>query len=162
MSISMKLKGFSLIELLVILTIITTLTLIGITSYSYLIHKNERQTLVDEIRTAIQYSKMQAIRLGHPISLSPIDKESNWSKGMILTQNNSNKNKTDLLYQWQWHHPQWNIKWAGVNSPDKITFSNNPVSAISNGKFILFDSYTKERVVIILNRLGRIKDTSSK
>ena len=156
----MKLNGFTLVETLIILIMISILTLISVTSASFLIHKNERQTIVDEIRTAIQYAKMQAISLGHPVSLMPLDVELNWSKGMILTQQNNKTNTTAILYQWQWHHPRWNITWSGINSPNKITLSNNPISAISNGTFVLFDSYTKERVVLILNRLGRVKITS--
>jgi prepilin-type N-terminal cleavage/methylation domain-containing protein len=156
----MNLRGFTLIEVLFVVMMIAVLSLIVVTSASFMIHKNERQTLVEEIRTAIQYARMQAISLGHPVSLIPLDTELNWSKGMMLTQNNSKTNKTDTLYQWQWHHPHWSITWSGVNSPNKITLSNNPINAISNGTFVLFDTYTKERVAIILNRLGRIKVVS--
>ena len=157
----MKLNGFTLIEVLVTLVLLAVLTLISFNSASFLRHKNERQIIIDELSTAIQYAKIQAISLGHPVSLTALDNELNWSKGMLLTQDNSKKDKT-ILYQWQWHHPRWNIVWSGANVSQKIIFSNNPVSAISNGKFVIFDPYTKEQVVIILNRLGRIRLISSK
>lgn len=157
----MKLKGFTLIEVLITLILLAGLSLLSFSSSSFLRHKNERQLIIDELRTAVQYAKIQAINLGHPVSLSPFDIQLNWSKGMILTQHNSKTNKTDILYQWQWHHPHWNITWSGINSPNRIILSNNPISAISNGKFILIDLYTKERVVIILNKLGRIRVKSA-
>ena len=157
----MKLKGFTLIEVLVTLVLLVGLTLISFNSASFLRHKNERQIIIDELGTAIQYAKIQAISLGHPVYLTSLDNQLNWSKGMVLTQDN-NKNDKTILYQWQWHHPGWNVVWSGANVSQKIILSNNPVNAISNGKFIIFDPFTKESVVIILNRLGRIRLVSSK
>ncbi|MCL9684251.1 GspH/FimT family pseudopilin [Legionella maioricensis] len=153
----MKIKGFTLIEVLITLIFLAGLSLLSISSASFLTYKNERQTLIDEIRTAIQYAKIQAITLGHPVYLAPVDTSLNWSKGMILAQYNNKKNTSAPLYQWRWHHPRWNITWTGAGALNKIMLSNNPVSAISNGQFVLFNSYTKERVVIVLNKLGRIK-----
>lgn len=153
----MKIKGFTLIEVLITLIFLTGLFLLSIFSASFLTYKNERQTIIDEIRTAIQYAKIQATTLGHPVYLVPFDVSLNWSKGMTLIQYNNKKNTSALLYQWQWHHPRWNITWSGVGRPNKIILSNNPVRAISNGQFVLFNSYTKERVVLVLNKLGRVK-----
>ena len=153
----MKIKGFTLIEVLITLIFLAGLFLLSITSVSFLRYKNERQTIIDEIRTAIQYAKIQATILGHPVYLAPVDTSLNWSQGMTLTQYNNKKNTSNLLYQWHWNHPRWNITWSGVGALNKITLSNNPVSAISNGQFLLFNSYTKEHVAIILNKLGRVK-----
>jgi prepilin-type N-terminal cleavage/methylation domain-containing protein len=153
----MKIKGFTLIEVLITMIFLAGFFLLSITSISFVRYKNERQTIIDEIRTAIQYAKIQATILGHPVSLAPFDASWNWSRGMTLTGYNNKKNTSALLYQWHWHHPRWKITWSGVGVLNKITLSNNPLSAISNGQFLLFNSYTKERVVIILNKLGRIK-----
>lgn len=152
-----KINGFTLIEMLFTLMLIAILSIFSLTSASFIMYKNDQQTIVDEIRTAIQYAKNQAVILGHPVSLSPGDKELNWSKGIILSRMQSKTGKSPVLYQWSWHHPHWNITWSGMNSPHKISLSNNPVSAISNGHFVLFNTRTKERVELILNRLGRIR-----
>lgn len=149
----MKLNGFTLLEALITLAILSVLTLICFSSGSFLIHKNEGQIIRDEIETAIQYAKIQAISLGRPVALSPLDKEQNWSKGMKLTL----ENNKDILYQWQWHHPLWNIMWSGAHSANKITISNSAVTAISNGKFALSNSYSRQNITIILNRLGRVR-----
>ncbi|MBI2785081.1 MAG: GspH/FimT family pseudopilin [Legionella longbeachae] len=156
----MKTKGFTLLELLITTVIFIGLSLIGITSYSCLVHKNEQSTLVDELQRVIQYAKIQAIILGNPVYLVPLDASLNWSNGLILTTLNQKTEQMDLIYQWQWHHPQWNLNWVGVNSINKIIFSNNPAQAISNGRFILTNKYTKDKVTIILNRLGRLRVTS--
>ncbi|MGL5742498.1 MAG: pilus assembly FimT family protein [Legionella sp.] len=49
----MKIKGFTLFELIVTMSLFLSITLIGIASYTYLIERNEKQTIIDEIRTAI-------------------------------------------------------------------------------------------------------------
>jgi|HubBroStandDraft_6_1064221.scaffolds.fasta_scaffold612956_2 Tfp pilus assembly protein FimT len=157
----MRKNGFTLIEVLITLIFFAGISLLGVISASFLKYRNEGRLLVDEIKTAIQYAKIQAITRGNPVYLSPLDKSLNWSKGVKLIQYNRKKNKEDLLYQWEWHHPRWSITWTGVNSLDKIMLSNSPVRAISNGKFIAFNSYTKEGLEIILNRLGRVKIKSS-
>ncbi|BCA95375.1 type IV pilus protein [Legionella antarctica] len=154
----MKIKGLALIEVLITLILLAALTLLCVTSASFLTYKNERQTLVDEIKMAIHYAKIQAIVLGHPVSLTPLNQSLNWATGMVLNKYTNKRDDTSArIYQWHWHHPHWSITWSGVSSFDKIILSNTPVSAISNGQFELFNTYTKERVVIILNKLGRIK-----
>ena len=156
----MKIKGFTLLELLITMFLFIILSFIGIASYSYLLNKNEQQTIIDELRTAIQYAKFQANILGHPVHLAPLDGSLNWTKGMALSVLNKQNNKMELIYQWQWQHPRWNLNWEGVRSTDKIIFSNNPIQAISNGHFTLVNTHTHEQIVIILNRLGRVRVSS--
>jgi prepilin-type N-terminal cleavage/methylation domain-containing protein len=153
----MKIKGFTLLELLITLVLLVTLSTLSVVSYSYLLRKNEQQTIVDELRTAVQYAKIQALILGHPVTLAPLDASLNWSNGLVLSSWNKKTNKMEVLYQWQWHHPCWSLTWIGARSTDKVIFSNNPASAISNGRFTLMNPETHKTVVIILNRLGRIR-----
>ncbi|PWY55986.1 pilus assembly protein [Legionella qingyii] len=153
----MKINGFTLLELLITMSVFIGLSIIGIGSYTYFVKKNEQKTIIDELRTAIQYAKMQAIILGNPVYLSPQDASSNWSKGIVLNFLNKKTNQMELIYQWQWSHPRWDLHWDGVSSSKKITFSTYPGQAISNGRFILMNLDTHEQTVVILNRLGRIR-----
>lgn len=150
----MKSKGFSLIELIFVLAIIGSLALFSGFAVSTLQEKNEGQIIINELKTAIQFSKMQAVRMGQPVVLVPFDGHLNWALGMRLL----NYDKTQTLYEWQWHYPHWQITWSGVHSTNKITLSNNPISAISNGTFTLVNSISQERKDVVLNRMGRIVD----
>lgn len=153
----MKIKGFTLLELLITMVLLVTLSTIGVVSYSYLLQKNERQTMVDELRTIVHYAKIQALILGHPVFLSSLIDPSDWSHGIVLNTRSIKSNKIEVLYQWQWHHPQWSLTWNGMSTSDKVVFSNNPASAISNGRFTLINYHTHQQVSLVLNRLGRIK-----
>ncbi|HGF0934257.1 TPA: GspH/FimT family protein [Legionella pneumophila] len=153
----MKITGFTLLETMLTLALLLGLLLLGSWSFFSLIQSNERESLVNSIKTAIQYSKIQAIHLGHPIYLLPFGSNENWSKGMVLAKLNRKSNKTELIYQWQWSSNSWNINWKGVDSNHRIIISNIPNRAMSNGKFILNNRRTNEKIVVTLNKLGRVR-----
>ncbi len=153
----MKLKGFTLLELLITMMLFLGLSLIAIASYSYFLHKNERQTFIDEIKNSIQYAKTQALILNSTVYLAPIDDSLNWANGIQLFTRKSNK--IEQLYQWQWHHPGWQLSWIGARPGNRIIFSNNPANAMCNGRFILTSRDYDKRTEIILNRLGRVRES---
>ncbi|ADG24756.1 GspH/FimT family protein [Legionella pneumophila serogroup 1] len=153
----MKITGFTLLETMLALALLLGLLLLGSWSFFSLIQNNERETLVNSIKTAIQYSKIQAIHLGHPVYLLPFGSNENWSRGMVLAELNRKSNKTELIHQWQWSSNSWNINWKGVDPNHRIIISNIPNRAMSNGKFILNNRRTNEKVVVTLNRLGRVR-----
>ena len=154
----MKLKGFTLLELLITMMLVLSLFLVAIASYSSFLRKNERKTLVDELKNAVQYAKTQALILNSTVFLSPIDDSLNWANGLQLSTQNKKTNKIEPLYQWQWHHPRWQLSWIGARPGNRIIFSNNPANAMCNGRFILVSRDKDESTEIILNRLGRIRE----
>ena len=151
-SIQTKIQGITLIELLITLMILAGLFTLSLTSLSFLNHKNEREILIHEIKSALHYARIQAINLEQPVFLASRH-DDNWASGMILTQHHPSK----ILYQWHWQHPNWVVRWSGVHAANFISFSNNPLSAISNGRFHIAHASTKEQVILVLNRLGRIR-----
>lgn len=153
----MKIRGLTLLELVITLAIFTGLVLIGSKSFIFLTQKNERQILINNIKTAVQYSKIQAIIIGKSVYLTPLNLTENWSKGMMLVSFNEITKKMDVIHQWQWNLRYWNVNWIGVDSVNRIGLSQSPSHAISNGKFILDNWHTHEKVMITLNRLGRVK-----
>ncbi len=153
----MRHKGFSLIELLVTLTFIAILALSSIGSFSYFVRKNEQQMILDELRTAVQFARIQAVNLESTLSLSPLDTSQDWAKGVVLRQLNHKTKIPELLYKWQWSHPHWVIEWSGIGSSHNIILANNPGNSISNGHFTLTNNQTKKQVILVLNRLGRVR-----
>jgi len=150
-------KGFTLIELLTVVGLIITLSLIGLGFWSPLIRKNQGQALVDQIKMTVDYARQQALNRGHPVYLTPLNNTVDWSTGIQLSELNYRTNQLELLYQWQWDSKQWTVNWHGLNSAEKITLSNNPLTAISNGRFNLINKVTKESISLVLNRLGRVR-----
>lgn len=154
-------KGFTFLELLITLSVVLILSIIGITSYSSLRQKNELQVIEDELKTVIHYAKIQSIILDKSVSLSPSSSSLNWAKGIKLSALNKKTGELKLLYQWQWQHPRWHITWRGVHSSNSLNFSKHLTHAISNGQFIVVNLDTHQKVIMILNRLGRIRVNNS-
>ncbi|KTD34244.1 Tfp type 4 fimbrial pilin related signal peptide protein domain protein [Legionella moravica] len=153
----MKTKGFTSIELVFVLILITGFALISISSSSQLRDNNEKQALIDNIRSIVQYARLQAVSRGHIVYLAPLDPDFNWSKGVVLTRFNKKVAEDEVLHQWQWNYRHWTIKWAGVRSTHKIAFSPDTAHGISNGTFTLTNTRTLEKIKIIVNRLGRVR-----
>ncbi len=153
----MNIKGFTLIEFVIFLAVLAILALFSTGSSTQLLSNNEKQTLIDDIRTLVQYAKIQAVSQGKKVCLSPLDPNLNWSKGIILSQFNQTLNQEEVLHTRQWHYRYWDVSWSGVNSEHKIVFANNTNTAISNGTFILTNLQTNDKIKLTLNRLGRIR-----
>ena len=153
----MNIKGFTFIEIVIVLILITVLTLLSVGSSSQLISNNEKQALVDDIRSIMQYARVQAVSRGHTVYLAPLDAELNWSKGVVLTQYNKKMNRDEVIHQWQWSYHHWTVNWSGVHASHNIAFAHDTVHAISNGTFTLCNILTHEKIEIIVNRLGRVR-----
>lgn len=129
-------------------------------SLGFLKNKNEKQRLVDELKTAMHYAKIQAISRGYSVSLVPIDPNLSWTKGMQLVRLHKKLNQIEVLYQWSWHYSNWNIDWKGVLS-QQIKFSPNPLNALSNGRWRIMNRYSKERFELVLNRIGHCSERNN-
>lgn len=155
----MKFKGFSLFEFIVVLALTSILLVLSVASYHTLIEKNEKQVLIDTISNAIHYSKLRAIQLGRSLYLLPLNTTAGWTEGVrLVTAARENRAKT-IVHEWHWKTRNWSVSWSGVNSIQHIKIAESPLHAMSNGRFILENKSRHEKVVLVLNRLGRIKRT---
>lgn len=145
--------GITFIECIIVLSLMVILSVFSISSWTSMRQNNERDVLINEIKTAIHYAKIQALNRGQPVVLLSLDKEQqDWSLGMLLTL----KKTQEILYQWRWHHHYWLVQWIGAQNTKAVVISDSPRHAMSNGKFILTNARTQERTMLVLNRLGRI------
>lgn len=153
----MKIKGFTLIELVIVLAVLALLSLLSTGSSTQLISNNEKQAVIDDIRTLVQYARIQAVSNGHQVYLSPLNPDLNWSKGIILSRFNPHLNREEVIHTRQWNLRYWEVSWSGVNTGKKIIFANNTSNSISNGTFTLSNVRTHDKISITLNRVGRIR-----
>lgn len=146
-------KGFTLLEMIMVLFIVSILSFIGIQSMPNFMSRNEKEILIDEIKMAVDYAKTRSVNAGKRLKLLPLDNDLNWSKGAQLLEVKTQK----IDHVWQWRHAHWAVYWQGVHASKTILLTPNPMNAISNGHFNLINLDTKEEVHLVLNRLGRLK-----
>lgn len=147
----MKQNGFTLIEWLICFAVCSILVCISFASWIQLRQKNEQQLLIAEIKTAIHYAKLQAMSHGSSLMLSPQASNQDWSKGIKVMKGHQ------LMHQWNWQNSNWDLRWQGAGGTNHIMISGSVSHAISNGRFILTNKNTQEQVILVLNRIGRIK-----
>lgn len=149
-------KGFSLIELMTAIAVLMLLSALAMGLNHAFYSRNELQTLKDELTTAVHYARAQSMVSGKKLSLENLAGTDDWSSGMVLYELKKDGGKR-LLHTWQWHHPHWQVHWSGFSSKRAIPFSPHPHLAAMNGQFRLSNERTQQQMVILVNRLGRLR-----
>ncbi|WP_019568118.1 GspH/FimT family pseudopilin [Thioalkalivibrio sp. ALMg13-2] len=88
--------GFTLIELMVTIAVFAILASIAVPSFRFIIENNRVTTASNELTTAFNYARSEAVRRGLPVSVCPIG--SDWDDGWQVVR--SEGCGGDLLRQW--------------------------------------------------------------
>lgn len=155
-------RGLSLIEMLIVLLIIGILALFSPLAFHKLLKKNQIDVTVDEIKMAIQFSKINALSQAHPVILTPISGEMNWSEGMALCVDNPLHqcvSNHGTIREWHWFHNGIEVNWLGFESNHYLRFSPDLMGRAANGYFMVKDQ-SNQPVKLIVNRLGRVRVSS--
>ena len=152
--------GLTLIELLFSLSILAILICSGASFAPALYKKNQLQRVSDEIKGAIQWSRLQAPLMGEWLALTPLPNSHDWSEGMLLFVDNAQhqyKQDTKLLHEWHWNAGAVHIDWQGFQSIHYLLFTPNMSSNVINGHFIMKNTM-QQKIKLIVNRLGRVSE----
>jgi len=141
--------GFTLVELLIVLAVIGIAASIGIPSFQQTIKNRNILSNADTLITALNYARIEAIKRGANVYLSPADyspsppPQPDWSKGIVVWFDNNNDDKLDtdeILRQWE-ALPKAN----SIVSKNNITlFEFKPSGEVNDGDLTLCDDRTKE------------------
>lgn len=66
-------RGFTLVELLVTVTLVGLVALIAVPSYTLLIQSNQIQAQAEELKSFLQYARSEAVRRGAAITVAEAD-----------------------------------------------------------------------------------------
>jgi len=155
----LKLRAFTLIELLLSLSILATILFFTIPFESSLHQKNQVQVIQDGIKGAVRYAKTQALISGSNIILTPLQNTNDWSDGMLLCMDNAKHRcipDDKLIHEWHWLSPGIHVGWRGFQSRHYLLFSADASQNAVNGSFTI-KSNSKYAVKLVINKLGRIK-----
>lgn len=130
-------RGFSLIELMVVMSIVAILLAIGVPSFRSLMQHQKMTATVNDFFAAINLTRSEAIQRGTRVDLVPAE-ASDWNKGWIVFIDENNNQKAD----------------AG----EQIIFSHGPVPAGMVITSAFFDSKVK---YLAYNGTGRTRTNAS-
>lgn len=146
-------KGFTLIELMVVLLISSLLLTASLASWRYFQHKNALSSRENTLKTAIQYARIMAFFLNRPVYFTALSEKEDWSKGMRLYD----VLKQEIIYEWTFNPTIWQVTWQGFGS-QYLQIAANPQQSASNGQIIIKNRQTGEEKKLIINRLGRVRN----
>ena len=151
----MKSCGFTLVELLITLTLASIIAVFGYGHWVEFVQKAQMQTQVNQILSALNFARNQAILTGEIITFCKSNDglgcSGDWSDGQVLLQAQKpirvfNKIPGDAALHYQ-----------GFASNDSILFQPLGFSHNQNGTFVYCSKNNKYSREIIISRAGRAR-----
>jgi type IV fimbrial biogenesis protein FimT len=87
-------RGFSLVEMMVVLCVAIILLSLGVPSFRTLIEDQKLITTVNDFYSAINLVRSEAIQRGARVDMTPVD-GGDWSKGWVVFIDNNDTRKPD-------------------------------------------------------------------
>lgn len=153
-------RGFTLIELMIVLSLIALLAVLCVPALIHIKQKNNLTRVEHELISALMLARNQSVTQNKPLNLVPSHPSNNWSYGMMLIDSHE---KDDMpqkaLQHFDWSDSKVVISWHGFASDKALRFSPDFKTSDCSGHFLL--KYAKLPVrKLIVNRLGRIRLTT--
>lgn len=92
--LAIRSNGFTLLELLIALTIATILMTLVVPSFSHVLQKQRISTTVNDFFASINLARSEAIQRGARVDLVPAD-GADWGKGWVIFVDKNNNQRPD-------------------------------------------------------------------
>ncbi len=86
-------KGFTVVELMVVMVVALIILTVGVPAYSSMIHKNRLSTTVNDFSVFLQISRSYAIQANRSVTISPVDPaaDDEWGKGAVARNSDNSE-----------------------------------------------------------------------
>lgn len=150
-------KGYSLLELLVVICIVGTITVFAIPSLSFIWNSKQITTHINQLVRLLNYAKSLAMIEAKPVMVCPVSYTHhlcgvNWAEGINVYCIDRSK---DILMKHQSSFNHAELIWNRDNN--KIIFAANGLLQSQNGTFEYRLNKQDPTRYIILSSTGRIK-----
>jgi type IV fimbrial biogenesis protein FimT len=161
-----KAKGFTLLELLSVVAVISILLVLVIPSWQRWLAENRVQAAVQQLYNAMQLARFTAIVQGKPVVVcanSGLQScAQDWRQGFIVCQGlsvNTCDAKDDKVLRVFDSIASVIIEWHGFPTNQAIVFTPQGYTQIQNGRFIVTAGKGVNQVkrVLILSKTGRLR-----
>ena len=161
--------GLTLPELLVSLSIVSTLTISGVTHVTALIQQNRMTTEVNQFVTALMLARSESVKHGRRVVLCPSRDGFNcgpgtdWSRGWILFASDDREHDPDEPLLRAGSPLAAGIEMHSSNRRRRIVYQPDGSSGGTNSSFTFCDSRRQARPrVICLSNTGRSRLTHTR
>ena len=160
-------RGFTLIDLLVTLSITAIILAVGVPSFFDFIEKNRTTLAVNKMVGAINFARVEAISYGQTVTLCPQLEElhcgKDWSTGVIVFIDREANGKIDeadqVIRVFESFTKGSAAKWSSFGSNNYLRFRADGSTINQNGSFTYCPSNGNEKFAhqIVVNRTGRVR-----
>ncbi|WP_431686870.1 GspH/FimT family pseudopilin [Hahella sp. NBU794] len=91
----MKQKGFTLVELMVVLTILAIALAFGLPSMGYIIDSNRLTSSTNELVGALNFARSEAVKRGRTVRISGPNGKTGWQQGYQVWIDTNNSSSYD-------------------------------------------------------------------
>jgi len=150
-------RAFSLIELLITLTLLALLASIALPNFSGLVERNRIKALRNLLQTQINHARASSVLHNRDVvvcgSSDGQNCDNRWDTGWLL-----HFSDTEELLSQHRLSTQDRLRWAGFNK--KIRFHGNGTAPGGNGRFYFCNNQNEVVLQMVLNRQGRLRRVS--
>ncbi len=154
-------SGYTLLELLVTISVSAILITSGIPALSDLIDKLQSQSDIQQLRVAIQLTRQQAISHTQTTTLCPhlINSEcsKDWAAGLMIFSDPNGNGKRDTNESVIRVLPKFNndLRWSSFGSNNYLRYTANGFTFNQNGSFHYCTNSVDNNRRLTINRTGR-------
>lgn len=158
--------GFTLLEILITLTIVSILLSVTIPSGRQLVRQQESASVTNQIVSLLSFARETAVSSGYNTGVCPtLDLatcSNNWNQAFIVYKD-LDGNKTfnpalDEALQVTVLPPSWSVNWRAFNSQYLIQFQPSGYTFNQNGTLEICPPFVTPSVnTLVLNRIGRLR-----
>ena len=168
----MNAKGFTLIELMVVISIIAILASLAAPSFAGMIKRQKVSGEANVLFSLIYFSRSEAIKRNSIVTICKSEDASQcggtWSEGWIVFQDNDkdgNRDAGETLISSGTIGNDYQLKWTAFGSNNYIRFTQNGLTLAQNGTFKLcpHDNDAKYARAVVISKTARVripKDTN--
>lgn len=151
-----NIHGFSLLEILIALSIAAIITALSISSWNQFSQKSQAQVAMLQLQRAIALAREEAIARNEKITLCKSSDEKtcsgHWQDGFII------KTSTAVLQEFQALPDGILLMRAFPRGRDQLDFSSSGFPTVENGTFWYCSKHTElPSWALVLNRAGRVR-----
>lgn len=158
-------KGFTLIELVIVLAIVSLLCLIGIPSFKHMTETIHADLAVSQLYRAIQLTRSEAIKTNSIATLCPSSNgyqcEKDWSKGYIVfvdrQANGSVDSDDQIIHFFKPVKGDGIITWQNFRGFDYLQMTPLGNTNAQNGTFTYYSADKKISHKLVVSLPGRVR-----
>lgn len=161
----MEIKGFSLLELLLALSLAALIAAAAIPAWQQLLDRSRATAEINRLIATIQYARSQAVHRRQTVTLCPADGQlgcgGDWARGIIVFADGNSDGRRDsndpLLRVTPALRSGSSLSWRSFGSGAYLRFRSSGMTLYQNGTFIYCppDKNPHYARAVIINRAGR-------